>query len=147
MLLPTPCINQDICIKPRLLICRGKRSDFVKAVQSTVATDLELNGLELESASLTKLDQTDTKFFNPNNAFDAEGLAALTRIVEARRQERNQTVRNAEVAIAQQDLDATQKTLEILRMKKDAELSQQRDIAIAERDRQTAISTLANGGY
>jgi flotillin len=106
-----------------------KRSDFVKAVQSTVATDLELNGLELESASLTKLDQTDNKFFNPNNAFDAEGLAALTKIVEAKRQERNQTVRNAEVAIAQQDLDATQKTLEILRLKKDAELSQQRDIA------------------
>jgi flotillin len=98
-------------------------------VQAAVATDLELNGLELESASLTKLDQTDTKFFNPNNAFDAEGLAALTKIVEAKRQERNQTVRNAEVAIAQQDLDATQKTLEILRLKKDAELSQQRDIA------------------
>src|SRR5271165_2786206 len=106
-----------------------KRADFVKAVQSFVATDLELNGLELESASLTKLDQTDTKYFNPNNAFDAEGLAALTRIVEARRQERNQTVRNAEVAIAQQDLDAKQKTLEILRLQKDAELSQQRDIA------------------
>ena len=106
-----------------------KRSDFVKAVQAAVATDLELNGLELESASLTKLDQTDTKFFNPNNAFDAEGLAALTKIVEAKRQERNQTVRNAEVAIAQQDLDATQKTLEILRLKKDAELSQERDIA------------------
>ncbi|WP_425066689.1 flotillin family protein [Reyranella sp.] len=106
-----------------------KRSDFVKAVQAAVATDLELNGLELESASLTKLDQTDTKFFNPNNAFDAEGLTALTKIVEAKRQERNQTVRNAEVAIAQQDLDATQKTLEIMRLKKDAELSQQRDIA------------------
>lgn len=105
-----------------------KRSDFVKAVQAGVATDLELNGLELESASLTKLDQTDTKFFNPNNAFDAEGLTALTKIVEAKRQERNQTIRNAEVAIAQQDLDATQKTLEILRLKKDAELSQQRDI-------------------
>ena len=105
-----------------------KRSDFVKAVQAAVATDLELNGLELESASLTKLDQTDTKFFNPNNAFDAEGLTALTKIVEAKRQERNQTIRNAEVAIAQQDLDATQKTLEILRLKKDAELSQQRDI-------------------
>ena len=106
-----------------------KRADFVKAVQSFVATDLELNGLELESASLTKLDQTDTKYFNPNNAFDAEGLTALTRIVEAKRQERNLTVRNAEVAIAQQDLDATQKTLEIARLKKDAELSQQRDIA------------------
>ena len=106
-----------------------KRAEFVKSVQETVATDLLLNGLELESASLTRLDQTDTKYFNPNNAFDAEGLAALARITEAKRQERNLTVRNAEVAIAQQDLEARQKTLEIERQKKEAELSQQRDIA------------------
>jgi flotillin len=106
-----------------------KRAEFVKSVQETVATDLLLNGLELESASLTRLDQTDTKYFNPNNAFDAEGLAALARITEAKKQERNLTVRNAEVAIAQQDLEAKQKTLEIERQKKEAELSQQRDIA------------------
>jgi flotillin len=105
-----------------------QRAAFVKSVQSTVSSDLELNGLELESASLTKLDQTDTKYFNPNNAFDAEGLTALTKITEAKRQERNLTVRNAEVAIAQQDLDAKQKTLEIERQKKEAELNQQRDI-------------------
>jgi flotillin len=105
-----------------------KRADFVRRVQETVASDLELNGLELESASLTKLDQTDTKFFNPNNAFDAEGLAALTKITEAKRQERNFTVRAAEVAIAQQDLEARQKTLDIDRQKKEAELSQERDI-------------------
>jgi flotillin len=105
-----------------------QRAAFVKSVQNTVSSDLELNGLELESASLTKLDQTDTKYFNPNNAFDAEGLTALTKITEAKRQERNQTVRSAEVNIAQQDLDARQKTLEIERQKKEAELNQQRDI-------------------
>ena len=105
-----------------------KRADFVRAVQTTVANDLELNGLELESASLTRLDQTDTSFFNPNNAFDAEGLATLTRIVEAKRQERNQTVRATEVAIAQQDLDARKSTLTIDQNKREAELSQERDI-------------------
>ncbi|MDR1828144.1 MAG: flotillin family protein [Methylobacteriaceae bacterium] len=105
-----------------------KRADFVRAVQTTVASDLELNGLELESASLIKLDQTDTSYFNPNNAFDAEGLATLTRIVEAKRQERNQTVRAAEVAIAQQDLEARKQTLAIEQEKREAELSQQRDI-------------------
>lgn len=104
------------------------RASFVQSVQTAVARDLELNGLELESASLTKLDQTDTKFFNPNNAFDAEGLTALTRITEVKRQERNQTVRTAEVTIAQQDLEARQRTLEIERAKKEAELNQQRDI-------------------
>ncbi|HKU98362.1 MAG TPA: flotillin domain-containing protein [Vineibacter sp.] len=105
-----------------------QRATFVQSVQTAVARDLELNGLELESASLTKLDQTDTKYFNPNNAFDAEGLTALTKITESRRQERNLTVRNTEVTIAQQDLEARQRTLDIDRQKKEAELSQQRDI-------------------
>ncbi|MFY7913994.1 MAG: flotillin family protein, partial [Rubrivivax sp.] len=53
---------------------QDKRRDFVQAVQNAVAEDLEKNGLELESVSLTSLDQTDKQFFNPNNAFDAEGL-------------------------------------------------------------------------
>jgi len=105
-----------------------QRALFVQSVQTAVARDLELNGLELESASLTKLDQTDTKFFNPNNAFDAEGLTALTKITETRRQERNLTVRNTEVAIAQTDLEARQRTLDIERQKKESELNQQRDI-------------------
>lgn len=106
-----------------------QRAQFVQAVQTAVARDLELNGLELESASLTKLDQTDTKFFNPNNAFDAEGLATLTKITEARRQERNLVVRSTEVLVSQQDLEARQQTLNIERQKTEAELHLQRDIA------------------
>ncbi len=61
-----------------------KRTEFVKAVQETVAADLQSNGLELEVVSLTRLDQTDIKHFNPNNTFDAEGLTALTEITEER---------------------------------------------------------------
>ncbi|WP_237155503.1 flotillin family protein [Oryzibacter oryziterrae] len=105
-----------------------KRADFVRAVQTTVANDLELNGLELEAASLTKLDQTDTQYFNPNNAFDAEGLATLTRIIEARKRERNEVVRATEVAIAQQDLEARKQTLAVELTKREAELNQERDI-------------------
>lgn len=105
------------------------RAQFVQKVQTSVAADLEQNGLELESASLTRLDQTNFEFFNPNNAFDAEGLTALTKITEAKKQERNQTVRTAEVNIAQQDLEARQRTLEIERQKQEAQLNQQRDVA------------------
>jgi uncharacterized membrane protein YqiK len=105
-----------------------KRSEFVRAVQTTVASDLEFNGLELESVSLTRLDQTDTQFFNPNNAFDAEGLTALTQIVEARRRQRNEIIRATEVAIAQQDLEARKQTLAIDQAKREAELNQERDI-------------------
>ncbi len=106
-----------------------QRMDFVKAVQEAVGADLQSNGLELESVSLTRLDQTDIKHFNANNFFDAQGLAALTRITEERRKERNSIVRDTEVAIAQKDLEARQQTLSIERTKREAELTQERDIA------------------
>ncbi len=106
-----------------------QRMDFVKAVQEAVGADLQSNGLELESVSLTRLDQTDIKHFNANNFFDAHGLAALTRITEGRKKERNEIVRDTEVAIAQKDLEARQQSLAIERTKREAELSQERDIA------------------
>jgi flotillin len=112
-----------------ILELQEKRSDFVKHVQSTVESDVKSNGLELESVSLTKLDQTDVKFFNPENFFDAEGLTQLKTVTETRRRDRNAIVRDNEVAIAQKDLEARQQTLTIERTKKEAELSQERDIA------------------
>ncbi|MBC9880236.1 flotillin family protein [Bradyrhizobium sp. INPA01-394B] len=112
-----------------ILELQEKRSDFVKHVQATVESDVKSNGLELESVSLTKLDQTDVKFFNPENFFDAEGLTQLKTITETRRRDRNAIVRDNEVAIAQKDLEARQQTLGIERTKKEAELSQERDIA------------------
>jgi len=112
-----------------ILELQEKRSDFVKHVQQTVEADVQSNGLELESVSLTKLDQTDIKFFNEGNYFDAEGLTSLKSIVENRKKERNAIVRDNEVAIAQKDLEARQQTLAIERTKREAELSQERDIA------------------
>ena len=106
-----------------------QRATFVKSVQDAVGADIQNNGLELESVSLTRLDQSDIKHFNPSNFFDAHGLTTLTRINKEREQERNQIVRTTEVNIAQQDLVAKQTTLTIESTKREAELAQQRDIA------------------
>ena len=57
-----------------------KRVEFVMQVQKSVTEDLSRNGLELESVSLTELDQTSREFFKDTNAFDAQGLAKLTEI-------------------------------------------------------------------
>ena len=106
-----------------------QRATFVKSVQDAVGADIQNNGLELESVSLTRLDQSDIKHFNPSNFFDAHGLTTLTKITREREQERNQIVRTTEVNIAQQDLVARQTTLTIEATKREAELAQQRDIA------------------
>ncbi|MGU3402160.1 flotillin family protein [Methylobacterium brachiatum] len=106
-----------------------KRAEFVKGVQEAVSGDLRHNGLELESASLTRLDQTSIEHFNPDNSFDAEGLARLKEITEQRRKERNATVRDAEVAVAEKDRETALRQLEIRKATREAELAQERDIA------------------
>lgn len=107
---------------------QDQRRAFVQAVQSAVAEDLQKNGLELESVSLTKLDQTDKQHFNPDNAFDAEGLTWLTQQTEQRRRERNETLQMTEVAVREKNLDAERRNLETSRLTEIARLEQERQV-------------------
>lgn len=117
-----------------------KRADFVLKVQNAVAGDLEQNGLELESVSLTMLDQTPAEFFNPNNTFDAEGLTRLTEITQLKTKERNEIEQETRIAIEQRNLDADRRSYEIQQEKEFAKLETERDIANykAETQAQTA---------
>jgi uncharacterized membrane protein YqiK len=118
------------------------RREFVQAVQNAVAEDLEKNGLELESVCLTSLDQTDKKYFNPDNAFDAEGLTRLTEETQARRKQRNDTEQDTEVQIRTKNLDASRKTLDISKEEEFATLSQQREIANAKAEQVALIAQI-----
>ena len=116
-----------------------KRADFVQIVQQAVTADLEKNGLELESVSLTGLDQTDVGFFNENNAFDATGLAKLTETIEEKRKVRNEIEQENRVAIAQRNLEAEQQTLKIQREGEYARLEQEREINIRRAEQSAEI--------
>ncbi len=87
------------------------RENFVQGVQNTVAEDLSKNGLEMESVSLTNFNQTSKEHFNPNNAFDAEGLTKLTQETERRRRERNEVEQDVEVAVREKNRDALERKL------------------------------------
>lgn len=107
-----------------------QRVDFVQKVQQVVTEDLLKNGLELETVSLTGLDQTTKSHFNPDNAFDAEGLTKLTEKIEERRKKRNDIEQDTEVAIANKNLEAERQKLEITKEEEYAKLKQQREIEI-----------------
>lgn len=107
-----------------------KRVDFVQKVQQVVSEDLFKNGLELETVSLTGLDQTSFKYFNPQNAFDAEGLTKLTETIEDRRKKRNVIEQDADLAIKAKNLEAEQARLQILREEEYAKLQQEREISV-----------------
>jgi len=115
-----------------------KRGAYVKRVRETVAEDLTKNGLELEAASLTQLDQTGMEFFNPSNAFDAEGLTRLTEQIEHRKKQRNDVEQDTLIAIRNKNLEAEKLSLEIDREGEYARLDQQREVTTERAQREQA---------
>ena len=118
-----------------------RRGEYVKRVRDAVAEDLTKNGLELESASLTQLDQTGMEFFNPSNAFDAEGLTRLTEQIERRKKQRNDVEQDTLVAIRNKNLEAEKLSLEIDRESEYARLSQQREVEVARARQRADLAT------
>lgn len=116
------------------------RVEFVTKVQNAVSEDLLKNGLELESVSLTGMDQTSKDFFNPDNAFDAEGLTKLTNEIEERRKIRNDIEMDTQVAIENKNLEARRKQLDIAKEKEYAELQQERELEIRRANQTTEIA-------
>lgn len=123
-----------------------KRGDFVQQVKVAVSADLALNGLELESVSLTGLNQTQKSFFDPNNAFDAEGLLKLSKEIETRRKARNDIEQDTAVQIAEKNLSATQRTLTLNREQAEAVLKTDQEIAEATALQEAAIASASAEG-
>lgn len=117
-----------------------QRVDFVQKVQQVVSEDLLKNGLELESVSLTGLDQTSREYFNPNNAFDAEGLTKLTEEIEVRRKRRNDIEQDTLVEIQRKNLEADRQKLELSKEEEYARLQQEREIAVRKAEQAAEIA-------
>jgi uncharacterized membrane protein YqiK len=117
-----------------------QRVSFVQKVQKAVSEDLLQNGLELESVSLTGLDQTKKEFFNADNAFDAAGLTKLTEEIEAKRKRRNDIEQDTRVQIEMKNLEAEQKRLSISRDVEYARLEQEREVSIRKANQASEIA-------
>jgi len=107
-----------------------KRGEYVKRVRGAVAEDLLKNGLELETVSLTGLDQTNMEFFNPSNAFDAEGLTRLTEEIERRKKIRNDIEQDTMIQIRNKNLEAEKLSLAIDQDSEQARLQHERELEI-----------------
>ncbi|MGQ9424914.1 flotillin family protein [Gilvimarinus sp. F26214L] len=120
-----------------------ERVSFVQEVQSSCAEDLFKNGLELESVSLTGLDQTAKEFFNAENAFDAEGLTKLTEQLESRRKIRNDIEQETMVEIQLKSTDAAKRQLAIQQDEEFARLDQAQQIENRRAVQQADIARVA----
>lgn len=117
-----------------------QRSEFVQKVQQVSSADLAMNGLELESVSLTGLDQTSIEHFNANNAFDAEGLTKLTEQIELRKKTRNDIEQDTRVQIEAKNLEASRTSFTIARDAEFARLEQERELEVRRAEQASEIS-------
>lgn len=117
-----------------------QRSQFVQAVGQAVAESLIKNGFELESASLIDLDQTDMEYFNPSNAFDAEGLTRLTDEIERRKKTRNDIEQNTLIQIRSKNLETEKMGLDIERESEYARLSQEKELEFRRAKQQAELA-------
>ena len=115
-------------------------NQFVERVAVLVRDVVTHNGLELESVSLSSMDQTSKEFFDPSNTFDAEGLVKITRETEESRKTRNEIQKNTELKIQQTNLETEEKSLEIKRQSEYAKLETDRDISKRRAEQATEVS-------
>jgi len=100
------------------------RGAFVAGVRESLGESLARNGLELESVSLTALDQTPFSALDENNAFNAVGMRKLAEVIAKSKKERAEIDADAEVSVRKATMQATKQKLAIDLEEQEAEISQ-----------------------
>ena len=104
------------------------RSEYIKKVASHVEDAIKHTGLELETVSLTSLNQAPVSVFDPSNTFDAEGLTQITEFTQSRKKKRNDIEKDTEVSIRNKNLQSIKQTLEIEKEEEFSRYQQKREI-------------------
>lgn len=104
------------------------RSEFVQEVQNTVSEDLLKNGLELESVSLTALDQTPFEALDENNAFNAVGMRKLAEVIAESKKKRAAIEAEADVEVRRAAMEAERQKYLIERDEEQAKIAQVQEL-------------------
>ncbi len=116
------------------------RASFVQEVQNAISEDLLKNGLELEAVSLTALDQTPFDSLDENNAFNAVGMQKLAAVIATSRKQRAEIAAEADVSVAQSQMEAEKRKYQIEREQKQAEIAQIEEIQTLQAEQEAQIA-------
>ncbi len=105
------------------------RAAFCDEVAESVSRQAERLGLELVSASLVSVDQSDLAQRDENNAFNARGMRRLAELVAEERKARIQIETTTEVVLREHRLAQHQRQIELQRAEREAEIAQQEHLA------------------
>ncbi len=105
-----------------------ERAEFVRRVQESVRGNLAQSGIQLESVSLTRLDQAAFASLDENNAFNAVGMRKLAEIIAESKKKRAEIEADAEVAVRLIQLEVVKQRLTISQQEEEAQITQRLEI-------------------
>ncbi len=105
-----------------------RRGEFVRIIGEAVRENLAHSGLQLESVSLTRMDQAAFAALDDNNAFNAVGLRKLAEIIATSKKQRAEIEADADVSVRQTQLEAIKQRLDLSRQEEQAQIAQRLEI-------------------
>ena len=104
------------------------RASFVKQVREALTDTLANYGLQLDSVSLTALDQTPFAALDENNAFNAVGMRKLAEVIAKSKKERAEIEGDSQVSVARAAMESERRKLEINLEQRRAEIAQTQEV-------------------
>jgi len=132
---------RSVAATKELVEIHAQRDEFAGAVQHLVTTDLEQNGLTLESVTVSRFDQTNQDMLSDSNIFDAQGKRKITEITQSALVERNRIEQEAFREITTKNVNTRKETLELERQQAEAEAAQESEISQAQSERSREAET------
>jgi uncharacterized membrane protein YqiK len=110
---------------------------FADEVLNLIQQDLKKVGLTLNNIAISEIEESDT--YDENNFFDAQGVRLRTETIQRSIQQKREVELSTRVAIEQRELQAEKQSLEIVKQKEDAQLTQQKEIESLKAQREREI--------
>lgn len=104
------------------------RAIFVRQVREVLKDTLANYGLQLDSVSLTALDQTPFAALDENNAFNAVGMRKLAEVIAQSKKERAEIEGDSQVSVARAAMESERRKLEINLEQRRAEIAQTQEL-------------------
>ncbi|MGB4979945.1 MAG: SPFH domain-containing protein, partial [Anaerolineae bacterium] len=119
---------RDVAASFTLMSLHQEREKFIQEVQNRLKTDLEENGLVLESVSVLTLRAARQGSFGTDDVFGAQVARANAQVIQQALRERNDIERTAEIEIKQRDTDTARLRLNLDRELALASATQSREV-------------------
>lgn len=119
---------RDVAASFSLMSLHQEREKFIQEVQNRLKTDLEENGLVLESVSILTLRAARQGSFGTDDVFGAQVARANAQVIQQALRERNDIERKTEIEIKQRDTATAKLRLDLDRDLALAAASQEREV-------------------